>query len=374
MGTTLNFLLNGPLKNRHQIEITAPQEVWGALKDLGRTEDVKLSPSNRRLAIAGFAKSKLLVLDVDIVASADGKRVILTDFMEITSPSLLRPHGLFFIDEETLVVANRRAGASILRLPASGAVAKKIALPALQTISDDQFHRLKSPGSVSVSRIDQDLYEVLICNNYENYVTRHILKGGESFVLKSNEIFLSKGLSTPDGVAVNKESRWIAISNHDTHSVLLYENRPQLNEDSEAVGILRNVNYPHGVRFTPDDNFVLVADAGSPFLNIYAKDGDSWSGTRDPVTTFRVMDEMIYRRGRKNPQEGGPKGIDIDNDMSVLVTTCEQQVLAFFDLAEILKKREIPMDWHKQKILWLMERYVLWRMRKIKANLQRLLE
>jgi DNA-binding beta-propeller fold protein YncE len=352
----LDIFNKGLLGNEQQIEFTASEEVWGVLKDLGRTEDVKFSPNNRRLAVAGFAKNKLVVLDVEIAVSAAGKGVALTDFMEIRSSSLHAPHGLCFIDDTTLIVANRGGEAPILRLPPSGTVDKKIELSALQTIRRDPFHQLKSPGSVSVSQIDQNLYEVLICNNYVHYVTRHILEGREPFALKGNEILLSKGLSIPDGVAVNKERRWIAISNHNTHSVFLYENTPRLNGQSEPDGILRNVNYPHGVRFTPDDNFVLVADAGSPYVNIYAKDGDSWNGTRDPVTTFRVMDEMTYRRGRSHPSEGGPKGIDIDSDMNVLVTTCDQQTLAFFDLPEILKKREIPMDWRKKSFQWRVER------------------
>ncbi len=124
---------------------------------------------------------------------------------------------------------------------------------------------------------------------------------------------------------MNRERRWIAISNHNTHSVLLYENTPRLSQHSEPDGVLRNLNYPHGVRFTPDDNFILVADAGAPYVNVYAKEGGSWKGNRKPVTSFRVMDETTYMRGRRNPQEGGPKGIDIDNDMTVLVMTCDEQ-------------------------------------------------
>ena len=44
------------------------------------------------------------------------------------------------------------------------------------------------------------------------------------------------------------------------------------------------------------------------------------------------MDDATFLRGRYNPEEGGPKGIDVDRDMSVLATTCEHQPLAFFDL------------------------------------------
>ena len=340
----------------HEIEFTASDAVLGAIKDLGRTEDVKFSPDNRRLAVAGFAKNKLVVFDVEIAASAGGKRVALTDFVEIRSPSLRAPHGLCFIDEATLIVANRGGEAPIYTLPPSGTADRKFELSAMQTIRRDQFHQLKSPGSVSVSKIDDDLYEVLVCNNYVHYVTRHILGGREPFTFKSNEILLRKGLSIPDGVAINRERRWIAISNHNTHSVLLYENTPTLNERSAPDGYLRNVNYPHGVLFTPDDKFILVADAGSPYVNVYAKNGDGWEGTRDPLTTFRVIDEMTYGRGRFHPSEGGPKGIDIDSGMNVLVTTCEQQTLAFFDLPAILKNRGIPMDWRKKSVWWRVER------------------
>ena len=48
------------------------------------------------------------------------------------------------------------------------------------------------------------------------------------------------------------------------------------------------------------------------------------------------MSDETYLRGRKNPEEGGPKGLDIDAGMRVLATTCEEQALAFFDLRAVL--------------------------------------
>ena len=75
----------------------------------------------------------------------------------------------------------------------------------------------------------------------------------------------------PDGVAVNRDNRWIAVSNHGGHSVLLFENSPQLNLNSRTDGVLAGVACPHGVRFTPDDNFVLVADAGAPYVHVYCE-------------------------------------------------------------------------------------------------------
>jgi DNA-binding beta-propeller fold protein YncE len=116
------------------------------------------------------------------------------------------------------------------------------------------------------------------------------------------------------------------------------------------------VNFPHGVRFTSDGNFVFVADAGSPYVNVYAKDGPTWKGRRNPISSFRVMDEDVYLRGRTNPQEGGPKGVDIDRDMNVMVTTSAEQRLAFFDLPAMLNQRTDPMDWRKRSREWREER------------------
>lgn len=342
--------------SEQRIDFSASEEVRAVLRDLGRTEDVKFSPDNRRLAVAGYKKNKLVVFDVALEVTAAGTRVSLPDFIEITSPGLHAPHGLCFIDDQTLVVANRWGDVPILKLPPCGAGEKNVELIPVHTIGSDQTHLLDSPGSVTVSLLGQNRYELLVCNNYANYVTRHVLENAGHPELKSSEILLSRGLGVPDGVALSSDRRWIAISNHNAHSVFLYENTPRLSRDSEPDGILRNLNYPHGLLFAPDDSFMLVADAGAPYVNIYARDGDSWSGMRDPVAALRVMDETTYRRGRKNPQEGGPKGIDIDGGMNVLVTTCDEQVLAFFDLPSMLERRGVSMDWRKKAIQWRVER------------------
>jgi DNA-binding beta-propeller fold protein YncE len=118
----------------------------------------------------------------------------------------------------------------------------------------------------------------------------------------------------------------------------LFENTPRLNRRSEPAGILSGVNYPHGVLFSPDDKFVFVADAGAPNVLVYARDGDSWQGLRYPVKSVRVMDDETFLRGRKNPEEGGPKGIDANRDMNVLVTTTTQQILAFYDVPRMLNQ------------------------------------
>ena len=349
------------------INVVASDEVLMRLQDLGRTEDIKFSPDCRRLAIAGFMESKLLILDIEVVPSSNGISVGLTDYIEITSPNLNRPHGLTFLDNETLIVANRRGEAPVFSIPSSGTGTKKFHINALLTIGCNDKHKVESPGSVSVWRLDQDRYEVLICNNYAHHVTRHILEKKDQFRLINSEILLNNGLEVPDGVAVNKDNRWIAISNHDRNCIFLYENTRQLNSQSKPDGFLRGIIYPHGIRFTPDDKYVIVADAGSPYVNIYARNGDGWKGTHTPQATLRVIDEAAYWRGRINPQEGGPKGIDIDRDMNVLVTTCEENVLQFFDLQWMLGQRGVPFD-KRVKYLWWRHG---WRYERFKRKLQK---
>jgi len=183
-------------------------------------------------------------------------------------------------------------------------------------------------------------------------VTRHRVRVNGEVRLERSEVLLQRDLEVPDGVAIDPQRRWIAISNHDTHTVLLFENRPGLDRDTRPAGVLRDLNYPHGVRFTPDGTHILVADAGSPYINVYARGTGSWKGTRGPVSTFRVMDEETFLRGHFHPTEGGPKGIDFDRAMNLLVTTCTHQGLAFFDLRAVLARRGACVDWRRKWLQW----------------------
>ena len=96
-----------------QVNYSAPKHVRNVIAALGRTEDVKFSPNNRRLAVAGFVKNKIAVFDIHIAVSQDGKSITLTDVAEISSTHFNCPHGLDFIDDETMIVANRKGSVCI---------------------------------------------------------------------------------------------------------------------------------------------------------------------------------------------------------------------------------------------------------------------
>ena len=122
-------------------------------------------------------------------------------------------------------------------------------------------------------------------------------------------MLLQEGLDLPDGVAFSPSARWIAVSNHNTGSVLVFRNKGSLDRWTKPAGHLRGAGYPHGVRFTADSQFVFVSDAGSTVVHVYLGIGDDWHGTRDPVTTLRGLSQKAYLRGRTNRQEGGPRAV-----------------------------------------------------------------
>jgi hypothetical protein len=306
-----------------QLEYTAPENVCDAIAGLGRTEAVKFSPNNRRLAVASFLRNRIAIFELCIAASP--RKISISEVAEISSTYLRRPHGIDFIDDETIIVANRRGDAIIFELPSGGG---NYELVPIEVIRSGEI--LNSPGAVSIARNGQDFCEALICSNYGNKITRHLIHSREGCSVDSSEILLKKWLKFPDGVSVS--GPWIAISNYLGHSVFLYENTGSLNEYSEPDGILRCAHHPHGLQFTSDGRFILVADAGTPYVHIYMQEGSGWRGTRSPFKSVRVLNDADFRGAHF-----GPKGIDIDNSMSTFVATCEAQPLAFFDLAEILE-------------------------------------
>jgi len=310
----------------------APQHVRDAVAALGRTEDIKLSPSNRRLAIADFEENRIFVFEVSIDTSGQSKAISLREVVEITSRGLSYPHGLDFIGDDKLLVANRAGEMCILAIPRNGSGRHDV-----EPFSILQSDQISTPGSVFVSGTQAGCCDVLICNNYVNSVTRHRLDLNDGCSIKSSEPLLKKWLDVPDGICLSGDERWIAVSNHKTHTVLIFENNPSLKKSSDPVGILRQTRFPHGLRFTPDGRFLIVADAGAPFVNIYEKGAAGWSGVRDPARSVRILNDDDYLRGRHSREHGGPKGIDINVAGNVFVTTSECQQLAFFDLAEILE-------------------------------------
>ena len=317
-----------------QINFEAPQHVRKAIASLGRTEDVKFSPSNRRLIIVDHFDDKIAVFGVSIDSSRNSKSITLNSVAKISSKYLQRPHGLDFIDDKRIVVANREGQACIFELPSDATDNCE-----LEPVAIFNFEEISSPGSVAVIKNEGGSYEALICS-YTNKVTRHLFDFGKGCSFKNDTVLLNKWIQIPDGICVSKEKQWIAVSSHETHAVFLYKNDSSLSARSVPDGILRHY-YPHGLRFASADRFLVAASSGSPYVNVYHAPDSDWRGVRSPVLSIKILSNEDYLRARISRQDGGPKGIDVNSAMDVLVMTCEQHPLAFFDLDPILKNSRL---------------------------------
>jgi DNA-binding beta-propeller fold protein YncE len=308
--------------------------VRSLLEGVGRTEDVRFSPSGRWLAFAGFAAGTIVIARVEVDGDEE-PTVRLTAATEWTSPTLNGPHGIEFLDETTIVVANRWGAVVVYGIPPERETAADVPC-SLEPLADCAFPPMRTPGSVCAAPRPEGGADLFVCNNRSHLVTRHVVEPRHGrYTVTASDVALQRRLGVPDGVAVSVDG-WVAVSNHTRHVVMLYERSRLPDEDCDPTAVLRGVGYPHGLRFGGDGRWLFVADAGGASVHVFARPGDSWSGVLYPALSFPVMESDVFRRGNFNAREGGPKGIDLDPSGRVLAVTCEGQPLRCFDADAIL--------------------------------------
>jgi hypothetical protein len=322
------------------LEIRSSLEAREMLAHLGRTEDLKFSPSKKLLAIAGFDSERVIIFKVNLEASKESPRINLSDYFQIFSPMLKSPHGLVFLDERTLIVANRAGAINVFTLPVAAGKQQKYTLDPVRTIGGGRFRKLDSPGSVDAYPMGWGVYRVLICNNYAHHVTSARIIPAARHLVWGHQILLEKSLEIPDGINVSENRKWIVVSNHVSGTLFMYENQYNLGRRSEPVAVLHGMDCPHGVRFTDNDQKLIVVDSAAPNMCVYATGSNGWKGDYFPVKTMRVLDDQTFELGRYNLEEGGPKGIDLDPVSNVLAMTCEHQPLTFYSLDSILQETQ----------------------------------
>lgn len=313
-----------------QMRFDAPGPVKAALGRIGRAEDVHFAPGGGRLALACADRNRLLILDIEARPADPPAEVVATDYLELTSPSLLYPHGLFWLDEETLVVASRGGTVAIFALPPGRPESRRLELDPARRIDLSDF--VLTPGSVSVRQVGLGLFELLVCNNHVDQVIRILLDQRDDYAVIASEVLVDKGLDVPDGVAHSASGRWIAISNHDRHCVLVFRNDKDLGRGSKPQAVLRGVECPHGLRFTAHDRLLVVADAGKPLVHLFRSDDGDWTGERAPDVSLNVFGNRAMSGANQIVGESGPKGVDVSEDGRLMVVCHEGLPIAFFDI------------------------------------------
>jgi hypothetical protein len=315
-----------------EIAFTAGDEVRAAIARIGRTEDLHFSPGGDRLALVGMIENRILLLDVEADFGAEAPRIRIAGCLEIDSDALRLPHGLGWLDERTVAVANRAGEVAIFALPDARPGSGRVTLRPERSFGATLADLARTPGSVAVAPAGLGLFELLVCNNYVHHVTRHLIDGRGGYALLASEILVKEGLEVPDGVAQSPSGRWIAVSNHNRGCVFVFRNDDGLDHGAGPDGVLRGVRHPHGLTFSADERALLVADAEAPFVHLFRSDDCDWSGERAPSESIRVFGDETFARGNLHPGEGGPKGIGLAESGALMAISCEERPLAFFDV------------------------------------------
>ena len=311
-----------------------------ALGAVGRTEDLRFSPDNSMLAIAGYVRNTILLLRVRIEGNTSKPSVGIDDFAELRSDSFGGLHGLDWLDGGTIATGNRAGRVVIVEVPAAFGgrtqEAPTLAVMKAGKVRSNLFSRPHSPGSLAASAGVDGKPGLLVCNNYKNRVTQHGLDAGQGYRPVSHRVALRRGIKLPDGIAISAEGRWVAVSSHLTHDVKIYDAAAGLSWKMSPVASLRGPRFAHGLRFSPNGQ-LFVADAGSPHVFWYEA-AAPWAGVYDPSGKVQVMDSETFESRRINPAEGGPKGIDVDRTGSVLAITCHQLPLRMYAVERFVKR------------------------------------
>ena len=255
--------------------------------------------------------------------------------LEIRCDAFHSPHGIAWIDEETIIVASRERGVAVIPVPPFEAGVSAARVESLAEMLPDGLSCIRTPGSLALYQLVDGYFDLLVCNNYSHNVSRHLVRRTEHFEIVAGRRFLNKDLQVPDGVAFNRDASLIAVSNHDLRRVDVFVNDRRTGTQSSPVCSLAVPGYPHGLRFVADDRLLLAADAGEPLVHVFTRGECGWIGEAEPAASIQVMDDAAFQRGRFSDEEGGPKGIDVSPDTSFFVVTCEMTPIAFFDFRPV---------------------------------------
>jgi hypothetical protein len=338
--------------NHAIIGFSAPERVKAAISCMGRTEEATFSPTGRLLAVAGFALNRINLFSIDVIGEGPARTVAISACVIIHSNVLHAPHGIAFIDDEHMMVANRDGGAHVFQIPADALEHDEINLRPIRKLRSGFRAKVSSPGSIDCYDLGDGRFRVLVCNNYIHTVTSHTgtmpqraADGSCKFKRVRNDgIFLEKGLTVPDGICVSPDNRWLAVSVHTTGNLHLYRLDQELDRNTPPAVILEGVVCPHGLQFSADGRVLYAADSASPYLHLFYRPGDTWASLQRPDKSIRILSEEQFLHGRYNVEEGGLKGIDVLHQENILVVTCEFHPLAFYDLDKLQQLRALGIE------------------------------
>ena len=119
-----------------RIAYEAPSEIRDVISGIGRTEDIKLSPDNKQLAVVDYLDNRIFLFSIRIDTAAATPKITIFNYSEISSASLCYPHGVTFLGNDHIVFCNRFANVDVFRIPPMGNESHEYDLESLKSITD----------------------------------------------------------------------------------------------------------------------------------------------------------------------------------------------------------------------------------------------
>jgi 6-phosphogluconolactonase (cycloisomerase 2 family) len=335
-----------------------PHEVSDDIDFDYRTEDIKFSPSGRRLVIVA-TEGCILVFKVNLKA----RPIEVVFEQEIRSTRLLVPHGIDFITEDIVVVANRDADLAFYSIPPPSTKLQHRAMPQfldpLNEFQSEKFGRTGfrrelrgrplycGPGSVRI--FNNILY---VCCNFKNTVSAHKYSiEKKSIHVQGDTLIMHDGLEVIDGLAFSKDGQYLAVSDHDHNRIVVSRRIENISDATDLPMSFeyscslrdKDMHYPHGLCFDFDGQRIFAGDAGGRLIHVFET---SYGWSKDMSSSIEKpygVDQSAFLKSRAivdesvRNLEGGAKGLDIDQSTNILVVTTRHQVLRFFEISTVTR-------------------------------------
>ena len=328
----------------HPVAYHAPDDVQQHIQNLIRPEDITLSPDNQLFALADYNDNSIAVFKSNLASRADDETVYISHSLTIRSDMLDAPHGIRFINNQLVIVTNRGGDICLFAIPELTHTTLVLEQQPVYTFKARAVHgKIRTPSAVDIIPLGNNRYRVFVCNTrIHSIVAFDLLIEGNTFQLKNLGEVYNRGLRIPDGICISPDKRWAAVSNHDTHHVLIYA-VPRFHRWlpvalqtlyyrlRKPVTFLSGVFYPHGIRFSHDGRRLFVADAGTPYLTMYENPKSVWKRhMRLPTQLIRTLSDELFDKEITSPEEGGLKGVEVSRDDQYLLTTAQHQSLMIY--------------------------------------------
>jgi len=303
-----------------------------------RTEDIRFSPSGRVLAVVATS-GNIYLFAVD----TSSRPIHVLRSVVLHSASLVSPHGIDFLNEHVVVVANRGGWLTFYRIPGVKTWTDNMTAELIHEFGSTWFGGKGStrqvngrtvncgPGSVRVH--GRQLF--VCCNNKSTLTAHSFTLRKEKVEVGDGEVAMRDGLEIPDGIALSRDGRWLAVGDHEYRRIMILRR----GVTPKIVCELRDadLSHPHGICFDPTGMALYVADAGERAMHVFVSP-DEWATAMNSSTyklpavevdAFTKTKESVDQRYRS--LEGGIKGVDVDASGRIIATTCQNQMLRFFE-------------------------------------------